>query len=256
MDTAAEANLLKATRSGDPRAGAELLDLQRAWLAPFVSRHVRRREDAEDLVQDVLLRASSSLDRFRGDCPFSQWVLRIARHALVNYYQRDPYRRGRLVAMPESETDLPADLQRDKPEAGPSSVVESRVLAERMLAHMASVCSDDERRVICMVYQGDALEDAAEVLGKSASTVRSLYRRGRQKLLARLVTEDPDMLGGRGAVEAAWGRALQSSDAADRPTAAEEEAWRAPTGRLEAFRSACLKMARYLAVLLLVRFWE
>ncbi|MCC6728401.1 MAG: sigma-70 family RNA polymerase sigma factor [Chthonomonadales bacterium] len=228
------------------RAAGELLGRQREWLARFFARRVSRREDAEDLVQDVLVRASASMAAWRGDCPFSQWVLVIARRALCNYYERDPYRRGRLVPLSPREEAATLDPQREGTGAGPSLQAESRAVAERLAAHMERVCTTDERRVIALTYQGESLDEAAQFLGKSPSTVRSLYRRSRQKLLAHVVLHDPDLLGGRAAIDEAWARAAASEEAGERPTSQERSAWEDPRARLEAFRSACLKMARYL----------
>lgn len=246
---AAHAAKAQAAAPEGVRASQEMLAAQRQWLAPFFVRHVSRREDAEDLVQDVLTKALGSLDRFRGECPFSQWVLAIARRTLINYYQRDPYRKGRLVAWPDDDSDPSFGPQRCEPEAGLSSVVEGKAIAERLLATMQQVCSADERRVIMMAYQGESLDAIGGILGKSASTVRSLYRRGRQKLVAHIVTNDTDLLGGREAIARAWAAAERASDSSDRPTPDEAQAWREPAGRIEAFRSACLKMARFLPLL-------
>lgn len=227
---------------------------QRSWLAPYVLRHVRRREDAEDLVQEILVRATRALPRFRGDCPLSQWVLGIARHALYNHYSRDPYHSGRLTQIPDPLDS--GDLQQDLTEPGPSFQTEQRDHAGRLLARMREVCSPDEVRALLTSYQGETLEDGARLLGLSASTMRSYYRRGRRKLLAHLVQADPDLLGGREAVLEAWTRCIGSADGEDRPTPAELEAWERPTGRQEAFRSACLKMAKHLPlVLVAARFW-
>lgn len=220
---------------------------QRSWLAPFVYRHVRRREDAEDLVQEILIRATRALPRFRGDCPLSQWVLGIARHALYNHYSRDPYHSGRLTPIPDPLDS--GDLQQDFTEPGPSLQAEQRDHAGRLLARMREVCSQDEVRALLTSYQGETLEDGARLLGLSASTMRSYYRRGRRKLLAHLVQCDPDLLGGREAVAQAWAGCLGGQGDDERPTAAEVEAWSAPAGRQEAFRSACLKMAKYLPLL-------
>src|SRR5512132_3189898 len=85
--------LLDAARSGDRQAAGKLLEQHRGLVTSYLAKRTRTAEDRDDLVQNVLLRATRNLHSFRSDCPFSQWLLRIAANELANYYERSLGRR-------------------------------------------------------------------------------------------------------------------------------------------------------------------
>ena len=61
-------------------------------------------EEAEDVVQEVLLRAWRSRDTYAGDAPLAHWLMRIATNACLNALTR-----GRVRALPQIDRD-PAEL--------------------------------------------------------------------------------------------------------------------------------------------------
>lgn len=75
---ASDEKLLAAARSSDERAFAELSGRYRKSIQIAASRIVRHREDAEDVVQETLLKAYIHLNHFRGTCRFSSWLTSIA----------------------------------------------------------------------------------------------------------------------------------------------------------------------------------
>ena len=68
-----------------------------------VGRFVREPADAEDLAQDVFVRALRSLPRFRGDCKFSTWLHQIAINTGINFRQRRTERSNQEVLEPATE---------------------------------------------------------------------------------------------------------------------------------------------------------
>ena len=76
---------------------------------PALLRHCYRMlgsfEEAEDVVQDVLLRAWRSRDTYAGDAPLAHWLMRIATNACLNALTR-----GRTRALPQLDRDPGAPL--------------------------------------------------------------------------------------------------------------------------------------------------
>ena len=70
--------LVQAAKLGDRSAFSELSARYSALIYHKMFRLVRNREDAEDLVQETLLKAYRHLDRFRSTARFSTWLFRIA----------------------------------------------------------------------------------------------------------------------------------------------------------------------------------
>lgn len=73
-----EAALVSQARSGDPDALARLMEGHSQILYRLVLRITRNHEDAEDAVQDAVLKAQANLPKFRGRAQFSTWIARIA----------------------------------------------------------------------------------------------------------------------------------------------------------------------------------
>ncbi len=130
--------------------------------------------EAEDLVQDALVRAFRSIDRFDGRHPRA-WLLTIVRNTHVNRNRR---RRPSLLDDP----DAPGAEVRDT--AAPS--VEDEVVGQTFEAAVEASLqslSDDARRVIELVdLAGLSYAEAADVLEVPVGTVMSRLHRARRKI--------------------------------------------------------------------------
>lgn len=141
---------------------------------------VSRPADAEDLVQDTLLRAYRSIDRFDGAHPRA-WLLTIMRNAEINRNRR---RRPDLLADPDDEA---------QPEVGGSASVDS---PETLVlgAEFDAVVSESleslpahSRQIIELVdIAGLSYAEAASVLDVPIGTVMSRLHRARTRLRDRL----------------------------------------------------------------------
>jgi len=236
-------------RTGGTDALEDLLRRERPAIERYVRSRARTRDDADDLVQNVLLKAARHFGDFREECPFSQWLLRIAINEVKNYYRR--LAGERIESTDAWEEENPAALQQSPSQACPTLHADDSMVAERLLEAMHCVCGEDETNVISMVYQGESFEEIAAVLEMKSATVRSHFLRGRAKLLAHLVANEPDLVGGAEAIRAAAERAA-CSDAGDALDMAEREALEANDANSTVFRSACVKIARHLPMPILV----
>lgn len=104
-------------RRGDRSALDALVEPWRRPLFGYIYRMVTHRDDAEDLLQDVLVRVLESLPSFRGESRFKTWLFGIATHVCLDHLRRK--RRWRVEAQLESEKgarddpDYMAQLQSD-----------------------------------------------------------------------------------------------------------------------------------------------
>ena len=136
----------------------------------------RNRADAEDLVQDTMLRAFRAIDRFDGRHPRA-WLLTILRNAAVNRTRR---RRPGLLGDPDEVADRAAAMA--DAGLGPEDVVVERgfdAAVER--AYLA--LPDAFREVVDLVdLAGLSYQEAAAVLEIPPGTVMSRLHRGRRRI--------------------------------------------------------------------------
>ncbi|MDX6565172.1 MAG: hypothetical protein QOE10_834, partial [Gaiellales bacterium] len=87
-----EHRLLAAARRGDEGAFGQLIEPHRAELRAHCYRMLGSLQDAEDALQDTLLRAWRGLARFEGRSGLRSWLYRIATNACLNLSARRPKR--------------------------------------------------------------------------------------------------------------------------------------------------------------------
>ncbi|GAB3394246.1 RNA polymerase sigma factor [Amycolatopsis echigonensis] len=132
--------------------------------------------DAEDLVQDTLLRAFRAIDRFDGQHPRA-WLLTILRNAEHNRHRRA---RPDLLADPDDALAR-LDAGRDPAPSPEQAIVDERfeIEVERAFAALP----DKHREVVALVdVHGLGYADAADALGVPVGTVMSRLHRARKRI--------------------------------------------------------------------------
>jgi RNA polymerase sigma-70 factor (ECF subfamily) len=144
------------------------------------------RGDADDLAQEVFVRAWRNLGGFRGDSTFRTWLHRVA----INVIRTSQMRRGRLAR-------LFVVRGHDQETADPASGEEpvDATLARRQLIDRALAALPEELRVAVTLrdIQGLDYKEIAAALGVPIGTVESRIFRARQKLrplLASLMNDE------------------------------------------------------------------
>ena len=161
--------MLQDARDGDTGALMAVIRRSQVDVWRFCSYMVDR-SSADDLTQEVYLRAWRELPRFRGESSARTWLLAIARRTCVDERRRRG-RRARLVA----------HLSRDAPVPDPAPSVEIGLMFEGL---------DPDRRTAFLVTQvlGLSYAEAAEVCGCPIGTVRSRVARARADLVHLLAS--------------------------------------------------------------------
>lgn len=150
----------------------------------------RNPADAEDLVQDSLLRAYRAIDRFDGRYPRA-WLLTILRNAQVNRVRR---RRPELLRDPDATMERLADI--DKGASVEEVVVDAGFDAEVESAYTSLPAKF--RSVVELVdLQGRSYQEAADALSVPVGTVMSRLHRARKRIKAQLEADGYTVRGAR-----------------------------------------------------------
>jgi RNA polymerase sigma-70 factor (ECF subfamily) len=134
--------------------------------------------DAEDVAQDVFVRAHHGLRTFRGDSQFSTWLYRITFNLTVNLKERVRYR----------APHLPADALAEQPATGPDPAeqVDGR-RRERAVADAVEQLPEVYQSALRLHYwMGHSISEIAALLVVPENTVKSYLFRARRLLGATL----------------------------------------------------------------------
>ncbi len=183
--------LVDRAKGGDVRAFEALVRRYERWVFTLALRMVGDRADAEDMAQEVFLKAYRGLPGFRGGSRFSTWLYAIASHHCLNHLaSRDvrSRRAGRVDGPAGARGEIPTpaiDCVADE-SPGPDAALERGDL--RRLIQGALACLTEEHRIVVILrdIQGMSYEEIAENLGVELGTVRSRLHRARTELKARL----------------------------------------------------------------------
>jgi len=169
-----------------------------ARLRPYVARRLASPTDAEDVLQDVLVRVHRGIATLDDEQRFGPWVYRIASNAISDYL-RSRSRRGVAVGEDAAESK-PAELDDDGLEAD---------LGDCVALFVARLPSPYREAVTLTELEGLTQKDAAEMLGISVSGMKSRVQRGRERI-RRMFTECCELtLDARGRVIECTPRSLE-----------------------------------------------
>lgn len=184
-------DLLKRCRAGEPAAREELFERYRPYLNLLargqLGRHLRKKCDPSDLVQETLLEAHRDFGAFQGarEAELLAWLRRILAHNLCNEarryaaLQRDASREVSLEQMRQGLDQSSLTLGRCLADGGPSpSSIAARGDAEVKLASLLSELPEDYQTVLLLrVLEGMSTEEVAERMERTPGAIRMLQMR-------------------------------------------------------------------------------
>jgi RNA polymerase sigma-70 factor (ECF subfamily) len=174
-----EAELIRRARGGDEEAFAELVRTHADRVYGALRRFGLDAGEADEVAQEVFVRAWRGLPGFEERARFSTWLYRIA----FNEAQRRLARRPRArVPPPDPARDEAIVSVADSPHLGPEAQTLDREF-ERALEHALRELPVDRRAaVVLRDIEGLSTQEAAQALGVGQAAFKSRLHRGRMQL--------------------------------------------------------------------------
>jgi RNA polymerase sigma-70 factor (ECF subfamily) len=138
--------------------------------------------DAEDLVQETVLRAYRSWDRYTPGTNAKGWLLTILRHLFINEYRR----KRRHPETVDVDTIEPFAVFEDIQEEDPQGAFFDRIVDDEVLRAVDELPEAFREAVTLSDVEGLSYEEIAKVLEVPVGTVKSRLFRGRRLLQAKL----------------------------------------------------------------------
>lgn len=165
--------LVRRARAGDRVAFGELVRRYQRPVYGFVYQMTGSAEAAEDVTQEVFLRAWRYLDRFDARRPFRPWLFRIAANRAASGYRHEKLRETAPLEEVTHEPVAPDNV---------SLANEQRELGEAVRTALQDLSPQQRQAVLLVELQGLTAPEAAQAMGCSAVTVRQHVFRAKKRL--------------------------------------------------------------------------
>lgn len=166
---------IKRILNGETELFAHFLDRYSRPVYSLVVQMVSSHEDAEELVQDVFVRAFRALDKFRGSSGFSTWLYRIAYNQAISATRKQ---KNECLYMDENLINQVRDEEAEQFLC--LSDQEEKIVK---LAHAIDWLSVEDKALITLFYYEDkTIDELALILGLSQANAKVRLHRVRKKL--------------------------------------------------------------------------
>ena len=185
-----EDELIKRAQSADTEAFCLLAKgyERRIYLLAF--HYCHNPQDAEDLSQEVWLKAYQALGSFRGESTFYTWLRKITINCFLNHQRAGRYSwRGQktdvqLLAVDSIESD-----ERIASSSNSETTLHNRILAERVMQALSELTPPQRLIFLLKHHEGMTYEEIAKAVGCSTGTAKKSVSRAVRKLREHLDIE-------------------------------------------------------------------
>lgn len=162
-------DLVRRAQRGDEAALHELIVAYQNRVAGFVFAITNRRDQVEDLSQQVFIKMVRAIDGLQAPSQFESWLFRLARNTCIDQLRRQRLRRIFLPFAEEHE-NIPE----------PAGAVDSEELDA--LRHALAQLRPRDRALLALVQEGRSHAEIAGILGSSVAAVKARLHRAREQL--------------------------------------------------------------------------
>lgn len=180
-------SLVEEARAGDEAALRSLVETVYPLVRRWALIHLGEPADADDLTQDVLVRMIRSLGGFRGTSGFKTWLYALTKNAATDRRRRRDRRTRLAEAMSATPERLPA------PSEDASRMVERKELRLILDGFFGELPTRQREAFELVELEGLTANEAAELLGVEAVSVRAHLFKARRRLRSLILESRPEL---------------------------------------------------------------
>ena len=185
-DAGKEAEWIKQCQSGDSEAFAPLVTAYQRQVFAVAYHLVRRRNDVEDIVQEVFMKAFVAIRTYNFQSTFGTWLNRIAVNHCYDYLRRQRSSRVNYFAEMSEEGQREIESQVRSPEPGGLNA-EQKLAVDDLASKLLARAPVEDRIILTLKeIQEKSVEEIAETLGLKLSTVKVRLHRARKRMVKDL----------------------------------------------------------------------
>jgi RNA polymerase sigma-70 factor, ECF subfamily len=182
MDNDRLAGLARLAKQNDREAFGQIYDLCVDSVYRFVFYRVGRKEDAEDITEDVFMKAFQAVGNYeeRENIPFSAWLFRIAQNRVTDHYRHQA--RSPITAVEDEALDI-FDAS-SEPDLAAAAAVRKDVWDA-----LGRLTEEQQNVIVLRFFVGLKISEIAGFFGRSATSVKALQHRALRSLKKSLEKE-------------------------------------------------------------------
>ncbi|MEO7924288.1 MAG: RNA polymerase sigma factor [Chitinophagaceae bacterium] len=174
--------IISKVLSGEQQAYAELVNRYQNYVFTLVLRIVKNREDAEEVAQDVFIKAYKYLADFRGESKFTTWLYTIVNNTCISFLRK---KKLDIHSLDNEKVFEMADNQDSGMRA--NMVEQKSKLA--MVSNAIGMLGPDDAEIITLFYKAEqSLEEIAQILSVENNTAKVRLHRARTRLKEKMET--------------------------------------------------------------------
>ena len=159
-----EESLVRRAQQRDEQAFAQFYEKYFDKIYRYVTLRISDKIEAEDITQQVFLKALQSISSFKWKgIPFSAWLFRIAHNQAVDYLRKKT-----------KQATIPIDESKASFSSNPQLLMEEKLDTEQLLLATKQLTAA-QREVISLRFAGElSIAEVAKIMGKSQGAVKAL----------------------------------------------------------------------------------
>lgn len=167
---------------GETQLFSELVNRYQNFVFTITLRYSTSREDAEEIAQDVFVKAYRSLADFRGDSKFSTWLYTIVNTTCITFLRK------KKLDVHSLDNEKVFELADSVDSGFKANQIETKS-KHRMVHDAIQMLSVDDAKLITLFYKGEqSLEEIGKILGLEPNTIKVKLHRARTRLKEKMET--------------------------------------------------------------------
>jgi len=172
--------IISRVLKGEQNAYAELVNRYQAYVFTLVLRMIKSREDAEEVAQDVFVKAYRSLADFRGESKFSTWLYTIANTTSITFLRK------KKLDVHSLDDEKVFEVADSKDSGFRANLVEQKSRVN-MVNKAIAMLSPDDAEIITLFYKAEQnLEEISRILRLETNTAKVRLHRARTRLKEKM----------------------------------------------------------------------
>jgi len=177
-----DSEIIGKVLSGEQQAYALLVNRYQNYVFTLALRFTKNREDAEEVSQDIFIKAYRSLSDFRGTAKFSTWLYTIVNNTCISFLRK---KKLEIHSLDNEKVFEVADNQ----DSGMRANMIEQKSKIAMVNKAIGLLGPDDAEIITLFYKSEqTLEEISKILGLETNTAKVRLHRARTRLKEKMET--------------------------------------------------------------------